>query len=338
MRVVEIAEHGGPHVLQVVHAPDPRPGAGEVVIRVAAAGVNRADLLQRAGLYPPPAGASAWPGLEVSGVVDEVGPLGPSGPHGFAAGDRVCALLSGGGYAERVNVPADLVLPVPAGLDLVSAAALPEALATIGSNLRVARLAPGEVLLMRGGSGGLGSIGVQVVAALGHRVLATAGGPERVARVHALGADVVLDHRLDDLGPAVLAATGGRGVDVLFDVLGAGGLADNLAMLAPDGRLVVLGLQRGSRASLDLGLLISRRAAVIATSLRGRPHAQRAAIIADVRERLMPLVADGRVRPVVHARMPLAQAAEAHQLLDSGDVFGKVLLLPEAGRSDMMET
>ncbi|MCG2800192.1 MAG: NAD(P)H-quinone oxidoreductase [Cellulomonas sp.] len=331
MRVVEITEPGGPHVLRVVDAPEPQPGPGEVQIEVAGAGVNRADLLQRAGLYPPPPGAPPWPGLEVSGVVTQVGVTDPSAARSapqWSIGDEVCALLPGGGYAERVVVPAELVLAVPRGVDLVEAAGLPEAVATIASNLVAAHLSDGENVLIRGGSGGVGSIGVQLAHALGHRVLSTAGGPARVERVRALGADVVLDHRDDDLVAQVRAATGGHGVDVLLDVLGAGGLADNLAMLADDGRLVVLGLQQGSRGTLDLGLLLARRASVLATALRSRPAHQKAAIMADVRERLWPMVADGRVRPVVHARLPLEQAGAAHTLLDSGEVFGTLVLVP----------
>lgn len=325
---MQITEPGGPQVLRPADLPVPEPGPGQVQISVVAAGVNRADLLQRAGLYPPPPGAPAWPGLEVSGVVSAVGPVRHDASPRWAVGDRVCALLPGGGYAERVVADAPLVLAVPPGLDLVDAAGLPEAVATIGSNLRAAHLTDGETLLVRGGSGGIGSIAVQLGRALGHRVLATAGGPERVERVRGLGADVVLDHRRDDLVEQVHAATDGRGVDVLLDVVGAAGLADNLAMLADDGRLVVLGLQKGVRASIDLGLLVARRLSVAGTSLRSRPADQKAAIMADVRDRLWPLVADGRVRPVVHARLPLDQAAQAHLLLDSGDVFGKLLLLP----------
>ncbi|MBU4337029.1 MAG: NAD(P)H-quinone oxidoreductase [Actinobacteria bacterium] len=333
MRVVEITEPGGPHVLHVVEAPEPQPGPGQVQIEVAGAGVNRADLMQRAGLYPPPPGAPPWPGLEVSGVVTRVGAPGPAASVAgtapqWSVGDEVCALLAGGGYAERVVVGAELVLPVPRGVDLVDAAGLPEAVATIASNLVAAHLAEGENVLIRGGSGGVGSIGVQLVHALGHRVLSTAGGPARVRRVRDLGADVVLDHRSDDLVAQVRRATDGHGVDVLLDVLGAGGLADNLAMLADDGRLVVLGLQQGARGTLDLGLLLARRASVLATALRSRPAHQKAAIMTDVRERLWPMVADGRIRPVVHARLPLAQAGAAHTLLDSGEVFGKLVLVP----------
>lgn len=341
VRAVVVTSPGGPDVLQVQDVPEPAPGPGEVVVDVAAAGVNRADLLQRAGHYPPPPGAPAWPGLEVSGVVTAVGPPlpapgpGPGTPPaapGLRPGDRVAALLAGGGYAERVMVNVSLTLPVPLdltrGCDLVDAAALPEALATVWSNLRAARLAPGETLLVQGGSGGVGSVAVQLAHALGHRVLATAGGPERCARVRELGADVVVDHRAQDLEQAVRDATDGRGVDVVLDVLGGPALRDNVRLLAEGGRLVVIGLQRGRRGELDLPVLMARRGSVIATTLRDRPHAQKAAIMADVREHVWPLVLDGRVRPVVHARLPLADAPRAHEALAAGEVFGKVLLLP----------
>lgn len=341
VRAVVVTSPGGPDVLQVQDVPEPAPGPGEVVVDVAAAGVNRADLLQRAGHYPPPPGAPAWPGLEVSGVVTAVGPPlpapgpGPGTPPaapGLRPGDRVAALLAGGGYAERVTVNVSLTLPVPLdlprGCDLVDAAALPEALATVWSNLRAARLAPGETLLVQGGSGGVGSVAVQLAHALGHRVLATAGGPERCARVRELGADVVVDHRAQDLEQAVRDATDGRGVDVVLDVLGGPALRDNVRLLAEGGRLVVIGLQRGRRGELDLPVLMARRGSVIATTLRDRPHAQKAAIMADVREHVWPLVLDGRVRPVVHARLPLADAPRAHEALAAGEVFGKVLLLP----------
>lgn len=325
MRAVVVSAPGPADVLQVADVAEPGLGPADVLVQVSAAGVNRADLLQREGRYPPPAGAPAWPGLEVSGVVAAVG---ASATHLWRPGDRVAALLAGGGYAERVTVRADLCLPVPEHLDLVDAAALPEAVATVWSNLRAAHLAPGESLLVHGGSGGVGSVAVQLARALGLRVLATAGGPDRVARVRDLGADVALDHREDDLVGRVRAATDHRGVDVVLDVLGAGGLADNLRLLADGGRLVVIGLQQGRRAELDLGLLLSRRASVIGTTLRSRPHAQKAAIVDGVARHVWPLVADGKVRPVVHARLPLDEAAQAHRLLESGEVFGKVLLLP----------
>lgn len=337
VRAVVVASPGGPRALRPTDVPEPVPGPGEVLVDVAAAGVNRADLLQREGRYPPPPGAPEWPGLEAAGVVAAVGPArtpapgeGERGsvPPAPEVGDRVAVLLAGGGYAERVTVDASLVLPVPDGLPLVDAAALPEAAATVWSNLRAAHLAEGETLLVHGGSGGVGSFAVQLAHALGHRVLATAGGPERCARVRDLGADVVVDHRAQDVVAAVREATDGRGVDVVLDVLGGGALRDNVRLLAEGGRLVVIGLQQGRRGELDLPALMARRGSVVATTLRDRPAAQKAAIMADVRAHVWPLVADGRVRPVVHAHVPLAEAWRAHELLESGDVFGKVLLVP----------
>ncbi len=325
MRVIEVREPGGPEQLVVGQRPDPVPGAGEVLVDVAAAGVNRADLLQREGHYPPPPGAPTWPGLEVSGTVAAVGPA----VSGWAVGDRVAALLAGGGYAERVAVPSGQLLPVPDGTDLVDAAALPEAVCTAWTNLvDTGRLRAGEWVLVQGGSGGVGSVAVQLAVALGARVVATAGGAERAARVRDLGAHVVIDHRADDVAEAVREATGGHGADVVLDVLGGGALSMNLSALATGGRLVVIGTQRGNRGELDLGLLMARRASVAATSLRPRSLPEKAAVVADVRRHAWPMLDDGRLRPVVHARLPLAEAAEAHRLMDSGDVFGKVLLLP----------
>lgn len=327
MDVVQVNSPGGPDELELVARPDPEPGPGEVLVRVAAAGVNRADLLQREGRYPPPPGAPAWPGLEVSGVVAGHGP----GVDAVAwpLGARVAALLPGGGYATQVTVPAGLLLPVPDEVDLVDAAGLPEALLTSWTNVVDAgRLAPGEVLLVQGGSGGVGSVAVQLGAALGAHVVATAGGAQRAERCRDLGARTVVDHRTQDVAEAVRAATGGHGADVVLDVLGAGGLATNLAALATGGRLVVIGTQRGAKGELDLGLLMARRGSVIGTTLRARPLAEKERIVADVREHAWPMLTDGRLRPVVHARLPLARAADAHRLLDSGEVFGKVLLVP----------
>lgn len=317
-----ITEPGEPDTLASGEVPEPVPGPRDLLIQVAAAGVNRADLLQRSGHYPPPAGAPEWPGLEVAGEV-------LAGPAGWPVGSRVAALLAGGGYAERVAVSVDQALAVPDGLSSRDAAALPEALATAWSNFEAAGLRSGEHVLVRGGSGGVGSVAVQVARhAFGARVLATAGGPARVARLQELGVEAAFDHRSDDLVDRVLEATGGRGVDIVLDVVGAAGLADNLAVLAHDGRLVVIGLQRGRRAELDLGLLLARRLSVLGTTLRSRPAQEKARIMAGVREHVWPLVADGRIRPVVHAAFPLDQAAEAHRLLESGAVFGKVLLEP----------
>lgn len=302
-------------------------GPGQVLLEVAAAGVNRADLLQRQGHYPPPAGAPEWPGLEVSGRVLAVG----EGVSSVREGEAVCALLSGGGYAERVVVDASLVLPVPRGVDLVEAAALPEAAATAWSNLvDLARLRAGESVLVHGGSGGVGSFAVQLAAALGARVLATARDEARCARVRELGAELAIPYADAEIPTAVREATEGRGVDVVLDVLGAGALGDNLRALATGGRLVVIGLQRGRKGELDLGVLLSRRLTVAGTTLRSRPLAERAAIVAALREHVWPLLEQGRVRPVVHRALPMDRAGEAHELLDSGEVFGKLLLVPPA--------
>lgn len=324
MLVMNFLEPGGPEVLVPSDVDVRRPRSGEVLIDVVAAGVNNADLLQRAGLYPPPPGAPSWPGLEVSGVVAAAGP-----DSGWAPGDRVAALLDGGGYAQQAIAPAAQVLPVPDGVDLVDAAALPEAACTVWSTLAAAAgLAPGQWLLVHGGSGGVGSLAVQVATALGAHVVATAGGPERTARCRELGAQVAVDHRAEDFVAAVAHATGGRGVDVVLDVVGAAYLERNLAALAVGGRLAVIGLQKGRRAELDLGALLARRLTVLGTTLRSRPAAEKAGIVAAVRTEVWPLVADGRVRPVVHERLPLTEAARSHRMLAAGEVFGKLLLLP----------
>ncbi|WP_448062685.1 NAD(P)H-quinone oxidoreductase [Cellulomonas hominis] len=326
MRAIVVTAPGGPEVLQATEVPDPVPGPGEVLVEVAAAGVNRADVLQRRGYYPSPAGSPPWPGLEVSGVITA---LGPDVDPAWTVGSPVAALLGGGGYAERVAVPAGQLLPVPDDLDLVDAAALPEAVCTVWSNLvGAAGLRAGDRVLVQGGSGGIGSVAVQLAAALGADVLTTAGGPDRAARCRDLGARVVIDHRAQDVAAAVLDATGGAGVDIVLDVLGAGGLATNLACLAVGGRLLVIGTQQGTRAEIDLGALMSRRASVIGTTLRARPAAGKAAIVAEVTRSVWPMLADHRLRPVVHARLPLDRAGDAHTLLDSGQVFGKLLLLP----------
>ncbi|WP_434019761.1 NAD(P)H-quinone oxidoreductase [Paraoerskovia sediminicola] len=318
-------EPTGPANLAVSTAPDQTPSAGEVLVSVAAAGVNRADLMQRAGHYPPPPGASQVLGLEVSGTVLATGP----GVEGFVAGDAVCALLDGGGYADQVVVPAGQVLPLPAGVDLAAAAALPEAACTAWSNLvDVGRVSDGAWVVVHGGSGGVGSLAIQIATALGAHVVATAGGPERADRCRALGAEVVVDHRTESFVEAVRAASGGHGADVVLDVVGAAYLAENVRALATGGRLVVIGMQKGRRGELDLGALLTKRASVAGTTLRARPAAEKAAIVAAVREHVWPMIADGRVRPVVHAQLPLDRAAQAHALLDSGEVFGKLLLVP----------
>lgn len=323
MRAITISEPGGPDVLQLQEVPDPVPAAGEVLVRVAASGVNRADLMQRQGHYPPPAGASPYPGLECSGTVAGLG----EGVEGWAVGDEACALLSGGGYAELVAVPAEQLLPVPAGVSLTDAAALPEVVCTVWSNVfMTAGLHQGEVLLVHGGASGIGTMAIQLAREIGARVAVTAGSPEKLERCRELGADVLVSYRDQDFVEVVREATDGHGADVVLDTIGAGYLARNLDVLAANGRVVTIGLQGGRRAELDLGVLLAKRAALIATSLRARPAAEKAAIVAAVREHVWPLLERGVVVPVVHDRLPLAAAADAHRLLEASTHVGKVLL------------
>ncbi len=323
MRAVVVREPGGPEVLELQEVPDPVPAPGEVVLAVAASAVNRADLLQRQGHYAPPPGAPAWPGLECSGTVAQVG----EGVEGWAVGDEACALLSGGGYAERVAVPQGQLLPVPPGVDLVEAAGLPEVACTVWSNVfMLAGLRPGETLLVHGGSSGIGTMAIQLARQVGATVAVTAGSAQKLAACERLGATVLVNYREEDFVAVVRDATGGRGADVVLDNMGASYLARNVDVLATNGRLVVIGLQGGRRGELDLGKLLMKRAAVLATSLRSRPPAEKAAIVASVREHVWPLVADGVVRPVVHTRMPLSEVAQAHRLVESSAHIGKVLL------------
>ncbi|GAB4066363.1 NAD(P)H-quinone oxidoreductase [Angustibacter speluncae] len=323
MRAVTIREPGGPDVLVPAQVPDPEPADGQVVVRVAAAGVNRADVMQRLGHYPPPPGEPDWPGLEVSGTVAAVG----EGVEEWSVGDQVCALLGGGGYAELVAVPAGQLLPVPAGVDLVEAAALPEVACTVWSNVFMAAgLQRGETLLVHGGSSGIGTMAVQLAHALGAQVAVTAGSAEKLARCAELGADVLVNYREDDFVARVRDATDGRGADVVLDNMGAKYLARNVDVLATGGRLVVIGLQGGTRAEVDLGLMLRKRVAVMATSLRARPAAEKATIVRQVRELVWPLVADGTVRPVVHATFPLDDASRAHAVLEESSHVGKLLL------------
>jgi putative PIG3 family NAD(P)H quinone oxidoreductase len=323
MRAIVITEPGGPQVLQIQDVPDPTAGPGEVLVRVAAAGVNRADLLQRMGHYPPPPGTPEYPGLEVSGTIEALG----DGVDGWSTGDQVGALLSGGGYAELVTVPAGQLLPVPAGVSLVEAAALPEVACTVWANVfMTAQLQPGEVLLVHGGSSGIGTMAIQLAKAAGARVAVTAGTAEKLERCRELGAEVLVNYKEQDFVEVVREATGGHGADVVLDTIGAKYLARNIDVLAPSGRQVTIGLQGGSRAELDLGLMMRKRVAVIAASLRARPAAEKATIVAAVREHVWPLVADGAVRPIVHTTMPLAEAGAAHELLEASTHVGKVLL------------
>jgi putative PIG3 family NAD(P)H quinone oxidoreductase len=323
MRAVVVSSPGGPENLGIAEVPDPVPGRGEVVLTVAATAVNRADILQRRGFYAPPPGSPEWLGLEASGVVSEVGP----GVTGWVVGDRACALLAGGGYAEKVVVPAGQLLPIPDGLGLVEAAALPEVTCTVWSNvMMLAGLRPGETLLVHGGSSGIGTMAVQLARQVGATVAVTAGSAAKLERCAELGATIGVNYREQDFVEVVREATGGHGADVVLDNMGAAYLSRNVDVLATGGRLVVIGLQGGTKAELDLGRLLAKRASVHATSLRGRPVAEKAQIVSSVVEHVWPLVVDGAVRPVVHAVLPLEQVAEAHRLVESSEHVGKVLL------------
>jgi putative PIG3 family NAD(P)H quinone oxidoreductase len=323
MRAVTAPEPGGPDALVVTEREDPEPGPGEVVLDVVATAVNRADTLQRAGNYPPPKGASDVLGLECSGRVAAVGP----GVEGWSVGDEACALLAGGGYATKVLVPAGQCMPVPQGVDLVTAAALPEVACTVWSNVfMVAGLQPGETLLVHGGAGGIGTMAIQLAKALGATVATTAGSQEKLEVCRDLGADVVIGYRDQDFVEEVRAATDGRGADVVLDNMGAKYLDRNLSALATEGRLVIIGMQGGTRAELNIGKLLAKRAAVIGTTLRARPVEEKSAICAAVVEHVWPLVAEGSVKPVVHTTLPLERAAEGHRLMEDGGHVGKIVL------------
>ncbi|WP_416901924.1 NAD(P)H-quinone oxidoreductase [Micromonospora echinospora] len=323
MRAITIPEPGGPEALRWSEVPDPEPGPGEVVVDVRASAVNRADLLQRQGHYPPPPGASAYPGLECAGVVAATAP----DVTGWRVGQEVCALLAGGGYAERVAVPAGQLLPVPAGVDPVDAAALPEVACTVWSNVvQLARLAAGETLLVHGGGSGIGTFAIQLGAALGATVVVTARAAKH-ERLRELGAAHTIDYREQDFVEEVHRVTDGRGADVILDIMGGAYLGRNVTALATGGRLVVIGMQGGRKAELDLGMLLAKRASVTATALRSRPVTEKAAIVRGVREQVWPLVEAGRIRPVVDRRMPMSDAAGAHRLVESSDHLGKVLLV-----------
>jgi putative PIG3 family NAD(P)H quinone oxidoreductase len=323
MRAVVVSEPGGPDVLQLADVPDPVPGPGEVLVDIVGAGVNRADLMQRQGFYPPPAGSPPYPGLECSGRVAGLGP----GTQGWQVGDEVCALLGGGGYAEKVAVPAGQLLPRPAGVTLTDAAGLPEVACTVHANVfDRAALAPGETLLVHGGASGIGTMAIQLARAHGVRVACTAGAPAKLDRCRALGADLAINYASDDFVAAVLDFTGGRGADVILDIMGASYLSRNLEALATGGRLEVIGTLGGSRGELDLGLLMRKRASVRSASIRARPPAEKAAIVAGVREHVWPLIEAGSVNPVIDRILPLAQAPEAHRLVEASAHVGKILL------------
>jgi putative PIG3 family NAD(P)H quinone oxidoreductase len=322
--ILPVARGGGPEVLEYGEAPDPEPGPGEVLLDVAATAVNRADLVQRQGHYAPPPGASQILGLECSGTVAALG----EGVEGVEIGQQVCALLAGGGYATRVAVPVGQVMPLPDGIDLVTSAALPEVAATVWSNvMMVAGLRSGDTFLVHGGAGGIGTFAIQLTKALGARVIATAGSPEKLALCRELGADVAIDYREQDFVEVVADVTDGHGADVILDNMGAAYLTRNLDTLAVEGRLIVIGFQGGSRAEMDLRTLFVKRAAVFSASLRARPVGEKTTICAAVAEHVWPLVADGTIRPIIGRTLPLAEAAEAHRLMESGESTGKIVLV-----------
>ncbi|GAA2741144.1 NAD(P)H-quinone oxidoreductase [Terrabacter aerolatus] len=323
MRAITIPEPGDADSLVLDEVPDPEAGPGQVLIDVVAAGVNRADVMQRLGHYPPPPGASEYPGLEVSGRIAALG----EGVEDWQVGDEVCALIDGGGYAERVVAPADQLLPVPRGVSLVDAAGLPEVTCTVWSNVfLVANIQPGQVLLVHGGSSGIGTMAIQLAKAVGAHVAVTAGSQAKLDVCRDLGAEFLVNYREEDFVERVRELTKGHGADVILDNMGAKYLARNVEALAISGRLVTIGLMGGRKGELDMGMLLAKRAAVIATSLRARPAPEKAAIVAAVREHVWPLIESGAVHPVIHSRHPLAQAAEAHREMEASGHIGKILL------------
>jgi putative PIG3 family NAD(P)H quinone oxidoreductase len=324
MRCVEITAPGGPDVLQPAERPVPRPAAGEVLIRVAAAGINGPDVYQRKGLYPAPPGASDLPGLEVAGTIVAVG----DGVHDWAVGAACCALTAGGGYAEYCTAPAGQCLPVPAGVDLVDAAGLPETCFTVWSNVfERAGLAAGETLLVHGGGGGIGTTAVQMAAAFGHTVFTTCAAGQAQA-LEALGAARAIDFAAEDFAAVVRERTGGKGVDVILDIVGGDYIGRNIQLLNRDGRLVQIAFLKGAKVALDLMPVMLKRLTITGSTLRVQPAERKAAIARALHERVWPLIAAGRIRPVVFARLPLAEAAEGHRLMADGSHFGKILLVP----------
>ena len=324
MRAVEITQPGGPEMLSPTTRPVPVPAAGEVLIKVAVAGVNRPDVIQRQGLYPPPPGASDLPGLEVSGTIAALGP----DVTGWQVGDKVCALLGGGGYAEYATAPAGQVLPVPDGLDMVQAAALPETVFTVWTNVvERAGLTAGEGFLVHGGTSGIGTIAIQVAKALGATVFATAGGADKVAACRDLGADHAIDYKTQDFVAVVKEATGKRGVDVVLDMVGGDYLPRNIDCLAVDGRHVTIAFLRGPKVELNLAPVMLKRLTLTGSTLRARSTAQKAALAAAVKDKVWPLVAAGKVRPVIAATFPLEGAADAHRLMESSTHIGKIMLV-----------
>ena len=323
MSVVEIAAPGGPEQLKLAQRPVPQPGAGEVLVRVAAAGVNRPDVMQRQGRYPPPPGASDLPGLEIAG---EIAALGAE-VTGWSIGDKVTALLPGGGYAAYAVAAAPLCLPVPEGVSMVEAAAIPETFFTVWTNLfDRGRCQAGDTVLIHGGTSGIGTTAIQLAAAWGARVFATAGSDDKARACERLGAIRGINYRTEDFVEVMRAETGGKGVDVTLDMVSGSYVARNLEIAALEGRIVVISLLGGSRAEINMGLILTKRLTLTGSTLRTRTVAQKAAVADAVRKNVWPLLAAGRVRPVIHATFPLAEAAEAHRLMETSNHIGKIVL------------
>ncbi len=323
MRAIEITQPGKPDVLQLCERPVPVPKAGEVLIKVHAAGINRPDVLQRLGKYPVPPGASDLPGLEVAGEIVD----GDYASAGFKLGDMVCALVQGGGYAEYCTAPAEQCLPIPPGLTALEAASLPETFFTVWTNIfDRAHLAPGETLLVQGGSSGIGVTAIQLATALGHRVFATAGSDEKCRACEALGAERAINYRTEDFAVVVKELTAGKGVDVILDMVAGDYLPREIDCLADDGRIALIALLGGARAEIDLGQVLRRRLHISGSTLRPRPVAFKAAIARKLRARVWPLFAQGKLKPVIYRSFPLAQASEAHALMESSTHVGKIVL------------
>jgi putative PIG3 family NAD(P)H quinone oxidoreductase len=323
MTVVEIAAPGGPEQLKPARRPVPQPGEGEVLVRVAAAGVNRPDVMQRQGRYPPPPGASDLPGLEIAGEIVALGPK----VTGKSVGDAVTALLPGGGYAAYAVAAAPLCLPVPQGISMVEAAAIPETFFTVWTNLfDRGRCKPGETVLIHGGTSGIGTTAIQLAAAWGARVFATAGSDDKARACERLGAVRGINYRTEDFVEVMRAQTGGKGVDVILDMVAGSYVPRNLDIAALEGRIVVISLLGGSRAEINMGLILTKRLTLTGSTLRARTVAQKAEVADAVHKHIWPLLSAGRVRPVIHATFPLAEAAEAHRLMETSNHIGKIVL------------
>ena len=326
MQAVEIREPGAPEVLRLAERPQPQPGAGEVLVRVAASGVNRPDVMQRKGLYPPPPGASDLPGLEVAGELVG-GDAAAMAQAGLKVGDRVCALVAGGGYAQYCVAPVGQCLPVPKGLSEIEAACLPETFFTVWSNVfERGALQAGETLLVQGGTSGIGVTAIQMAKALGATVIATAGSDDKCAACLKLGADHAINYKTQDFSAEALRLTGGRGVDVILDMVAGDYVAREVDCLAEDGRLVIIALQGGVKSGFNAAKVLTRRLTITGSTLRPRPQAFKATIAAALRAKVWPLIESGAIRPVVHARFPAAEAAQAHALMESSQHVGKIVL------------